>query len=214
MAVFDLATFGIGFSNIVAIVISIVVIGGIIFGLSFVYKNRFQRYNQFTCVIWQKDGFGQLVEKIDKGGIFIDRDTKAKRLFLKKMNVDLDPDNIPYIPTRGGFGQPNKKVYLLQSGLKNFRYIKPNIDSQHFSFTVGEEDVNWAINTYDKGKKMFAQSWLMQYLPFMLLAFVSMVILILFIYLFKQFGTIGGLIKEIQTLAQYVAAAKSGTIIG
>ena len=193
-----------GASGLIALVIIIAAsVGGY-----FIYDKQFRRFAEFTCIIWQKDGFGQLTQKYDKAGIFVDKETKNKRLFLKRANVGLNPDNIPYIPTG-----KTKVIYLLQVGLKNFKYIRPDISDGLIHLTVGEEDVNWAINAYDGQKKLFSQSWIMQYMPFMLLALVSMVILILFIYLFKQFGTIGGLIKEIQELAKAVAAAKSGTTV-
>lgn len=188
---------------IAALVIAVIAVGG-----WFYYKNQVMRYKQFNCIIWQKDGFGQINEKYDHAGIFVDKDTKTKRFFMKKANVGLNPDNVPYIPTGRG-----KKVYLLQCGLKNFKFIRPNIGDQYINFTVGEEDVNWGINSYEKSKARWGQSWLMQYMPFIILAFVCMVILILFIYLFKQFSTIKDLIVEIQTLARLVAAAKSGTTV-
>jgi len=61
--------------------------------------------------------------------------------------------------------------------------------------------------------KQFGKMTLMQYMPFMVLAFISIVILILFVYLFKQFGTIKELIVQIQILAQEIAKAKAGTVL-
>lgn len=193
-----------GTAGLVAVIIfiGIIVIGYVL------YQRSLGRYKHFKCIIWQKDGFGQLTQKYDKAGIFVDPDTKNKRLFLQKANVGLNPDNIPFIPAG-----KTRIIFLLQTGLKNFKYIRPVIEDKYINLTVGEEDVNWAINAYDKSKKLFQQSWIMQYMPFIILAFVCMIILILFMYLFKQFGTIKELIIEIQTLARLVAAAKSGTTI-
>ena len=77
---------------------------------------------------------------------------------------------------------------------------------------VGEEDLNWAINAYAKAKQTFQQSTLMQYLPYISLALVSVVILILFIYLFKQFDSL----KEFMLIAKDIAIelkkAQSGII--
>ena len=102
---------------------------------------------------------------------------------------------------------------LLQTGLKNFRYIKPKITADRLRFTVGEEDVNWAVNSYERQKKIFAQSWLAQYMPFMALAFVSIIILILFINLFKVAPDLKEAAIALKEAAQQMAQAKTGTII-
>jgi len=187
--------------------------GVVLLGLGWIgivsYQKKVARYQQFNCVIWQNDGFGQITEKYDKAGIFVDDATKNKRLYLKKANVGLSPDNIPFIPAARG----KKKVYLLQTGLKNFKYIKPNISSDLIHFTVGEEDVNWAINTYERGKKLFSQSWIAQYLPFIILAFVCLIILVLFMSLFKQIPEIKALVTELAEVAKYLAQCKTGTTV-
>lgn len=190
-----------GFIAII-VVIALLVIGWLLI------NKHWLRYQKFRCIIWRVDGLGKLNFKTDNAGIFVDRATQKKRLFLKGANVGLNPDNIPYIPS----GR-KPTIMLLQVGLKNFRFIKPNIDHENISFTVGEEDVNWAIFDYEKQKKKFDQNWLTQYMPFIILAFVSLIILILFMYLFKQFGTIKELIIELQNLAKILASAKSGTTI-
>ena len=195
--------------NVAVAVLSVLVLGGLSYIGLIVYKKKVARYKQFTCNIWQKDGFGQITEKYDQAGIFVDDYTKNKRLWLKKANVGLSPDNIPFITTGGG----RKKVYLLQTGLKNFKYIKPNVGVGLINFTVGEEDVNWAINTYERGKKLFSQTWLAQYLPFIILAFVCLIILVLFTSLFKQIPAIKGLVEQLVEVAKYLAQAKTGTTV-
>lgn len=192
----------------VAIMIVGILFGGglIAFGLIAYFQHK--KYNQFDFVIWGRDSFGQLVEEKDTGGIFVDKKTNNKRLFLKKNNVGLDPDNVPYISIGG-----RKKVYLLKLGLKNFRYIKPKVDFNGLAFIVGEEDVNWAINSYERQKKVFGQNWLLQYLPFMALAFVSIIILIMFIYFFKQFPVLKDIALAMKEAAQQLAAAQGGTVI-
>lgn len=195
-------------SNIAIIIIVIALLAGAVIGTIFVLNN-WRKYKQFAVEIWQKDGFGQFTVKYDDAGIFVDPKTQNKRLFLKKNNVGLNPDNIPYMRTDGG----KKKVYVLQTGLKNFQYIKPVIRDDLITFTVGEEDVNWAVNAYERQKKMFAQSWIAQYLPFIMLAFVCMIILILFVQLFNKFPIILEMIKEMKEVARALAQAKSGTVV-
>lgn len=198
---------GIG-SNIAILIIVVLFLAVAVVGILYITQN-WKKYKQFQIEIWQKDGFGQFTVKYDDGGIFIDGRTQNKRLFLKKNNVGLNPDNIPYLTTQDG----RKKVYLLQTGLKNFSYIKPKIKDELIHFTVGEEDVNWAVNAYERQKKLFAQSWIAQYLPFIMLAFVCMIILILFVQLFNKFPLILEMIKEMKEVARALAQAKSGTVI-
>lgn len=194
--------------SIAILLIIILFVGAAAIGIT-VLILKWRRYQQFIIEIWQKDGFGQFMVKYDKGGIFVDDKTKNKRLFLKDHNVGLDPDNVPYLTSSKG----KKKVLLLQTGLKNFKYIRPAISENLMHFTVGEEDINWAINSYERQKKMFAQHWLAQYLPFIMLAFVSMIILIMFIHLFKIAPDIKLAADALKEAAQALAQARSGTTI-
>lgn len=168
--------------NAVIVILGIIFFVGVI-GIGVWLYMRWKRFKQFRCVIWERDGFGQVTETYDDAGIFVDGKTKNKRFFMKRANVGLEPDNIPYIPTG-----KTKVVYLVRFGLKNFKFIKPTIKSEKVEFQVGEEDVNWAINSYDRAKKAFLQTLLGQLLPYMMLAFISIIILIMFIYLFKNLG--------------------------
>ena len=204
----DWANAGTIATNIAIMIISVTVIGGlIIFGVWAGLK--WKRYQQFKCVIWEKDGFGQLTETYDKAGIFVDSKTKNKRLFLKKNKVGLDPDTIPFVQTSKG----KRIIYLLKTGLKNFHYITLNIKAPNISLSVGEEDVNWALNAYERGKKMFTQGILMQLMPYIALAFVSIIILIIFIYFFKDFAVLADVAKALQAAAEAYAQSQTGTTV-
>lgn len=193
--------------NVAMILLGFIFLVAAIIGLYF-YSKHLKRYKQFTCVIWGKDGFGQKTEQYDSAGIFIDTKTGNKRLFLKKLKVGLNPDNIPYIQNG------NKKIiYFYRTGLKNLHYIKINVDEPAVTLTVGEEDVNWATNAYERQKKLFSQSLLMQLMPFIALAFVAIIILILFIYLFKDMGVIKEAALAFKDAVTIQAAASSGTTI-
>jgi len=189
--------------NILIMLLSVIIGGGLVAGGFWLYF-RWKKYKEYKCVIWGKDSSENLNESYDKAGVFVDGKTQNKRLFLKKNNVGLDPDNIPYINASG-----NKIVYLLQKGLKNFHYIKIKVSDNAISLNVGEEDVNWAINAYDRQKKLFNQNLFMQYLPFILLAFVSMIILIIFIYFFKDFAVL----KDVAIALKEASIAQHGTVI-
>jgi len=169
---------------------------------------KWKKYKQFDCRIWEKDGFGQWRETTDGAGIFVDKKTQNKRFFLRKNNVGLEPDNVPYIPAGG-----RKVVYLLCTGLKNFRFIKINVGNPNITLDVGEEDVNWAINAYERQKKIFNRDLFMQYLPFAILAFVCVIILIIFIYFFKNFDVLKDVAVALKEAAKEMARAKAGTVI-
>jgi len=196
-----------GALNIGILVGVVLIVGGLVIATT-VLLLKWKKFSQYECIIFEKDGFGQLKYKTDMAGIFVDSKTKNKRLFLKKNNVGLNPDNVPYLSGKKGL----KTIYLYQTGLKNFHYIRMNVTDK-FDITVGEEDVNWAINAYDRQKKLFNQSLLMQLMPFIALAFTSIIILIIFIYFFKDFAVLKDVAIALKEAAQANAQASSGTAI-
>lgn len=188
-----------------AVILVIIALGGLIWWIK-----RSTRFNQFVCVLWEKDGLGNVRERKDKAGIFVDPVTGNKRFFIKKANVGLEPDNIPYIE----IGKI-KKVYLVRTGLKNYRYIRPKIDDKIIHFVVGEEDVNWSVNAYERQKKTFDSKKWLQYLPYISLAVVSIVILIMMMQLFKQFDVLTGVSESLkQTVHEaYLIRTYNGTMV-
>jgi hypothetical protein len=177
------------------------------FTVMFVKKNK--KYSQFICVIWKKDGFGQLVQESDRAGVFVDKITNNKRLYLKKANVGLDPDNIPYIPSG-----KIKFIYLYRTGLKNFRYIRPVISDSHINLKVGEEDVNWALNDYERVKKAFAKKdMLKEMLPYAIFALLVIAFLVMVVFILKKFDVLAEVASELKTAAASIAQAKSGTTV-
>jgi uncharacterized membrane protein len=197
-------------SLLVGIIIIVAVVFLTIVGVVYWLWMQKKRYSQFRCIVWERDGFGQLKMLFDDAGIFVDKKTNNKRFFMKRANVGLEPDNIPYLPSDTGV----KYVFLLRTGLKNFTFIRPNIGPQgDVVLKVGEEDVNWAINAYERQKKIFQQSTFMQYLPFIALAFVSIIILIVFIYFFKDFGVLRDAAVALKEASANLAAAKAGTTV-
>lgn len=191
--------------NIATMVVSALVLGAMALG-AFFFIRKWKRYSQYKCVVWEHDGTGQLKETYDKAGVFVDNKTKNKRLYLQKANVGLNPDNIPYLSTGN-----NKVIYFLRTGLKNFHFIKPNIKYPNITLTVGEEDVNWAINAYERSKKNFMSNILLQYMPFIVLGFVSLIILIVFIYLFNKLDVLRDTAIAFQHAADALANAQTGT---
>lgn len=199
--------------NIFILIIIVIIVIAILTSL-FYFWHVYQKYSEFDCIIYSFDGFGKAYASKDKAGIFVDGKTKNKRLFVKKHNVGLDPDNVPFIVIDG-----KKTVFLLKTGLKNFRFLslplsKEKLENENiFSLKVGEEDVNWAINSYERQKKIFMQSTLMQLIPFLTIAFVSLIILILFIYFFKEFDTLKEVAVAMKEASRTLASAQTGTTV-
>lgn len=190
----------------IMVIVFIFLVGAII-GLMFVLS-RWKRYQEYKCIIFEHDGLNMLRSYTDKAGVFVDGKTNNKRFFLKKAKVGLSPDNIPYIP----MGM-DKVVYLYRYGLKNFRYVKMAISDTGFNIIVGEEDVNWGLNTYEAHKKRFSQSMLMAILPYAALIFVSIIILLMFIYLFKEFPVIRDASIAFRDAAVAFAQSQGTTVI-
>ena len=195
-----LQSFGSGAMNFGIIMFVSVFIALVVIGFMFLYRKK-KRYDEYTCIVWFRDGFGQLQQVHDNAGVFLDKKTNNKRLFLKKAAVGLSADNIPYVMT----GKGKRFVYLYRNGLKNFYFLKPDVTMTGVTVKVGEEDVNWAINAYERGKQTFMNNSLLQYLPFITLAFVSVIILIIFVYFFKNFSVLKDVALSFERSANILA---------
>jgi hypothetical protein len=192
--------------DIVVMVFSIIFVGGLAIGGTWFYL-RSRRYGEYKCIIFEKDGFGQTSYSTDSAGIYIDKKTNNKRFYMKKNQVGLSPDNIPYVQQG-----KTKLVFMQRVGLKNFKLIKINMEFNP-DFQVGEEDVNWAVNSFDKYKKMYVTSPLMQFMPYIMIAFTTIIILVIFIYFFKSFDTLKEVMMQGKEMMQYIAQAKAGTTV-
>ena len=164
-------------------------IGGAFLGvyLAFFFIRRTKKYN-YTVRIFNKDATGNIVQlPDDKGGIFLDRKTQYRLFMLKRNKFGLDPDEIPYILTSRG----SKLVYLIQTGLKNFQFMRPVIsDNPGLVFNVQDEDIAWGLNAYERQKKIFQNDFMTKIMPFIGMAFVFLVIVMSLWFIFKNFGVI------------------------
>jgi len=203
----DFTTLGAQALDIALMVLTILLMGSLAFGLYKLYE-WWRRYREYAVVIWEQNGFGQWNESSDVAGIFVDKKTNNKRLFLKRNNVGLNADNVPYLPGKKG----KKVIYLLRTGLKNFHFININPKFPEVELQVGEEDVNWAVNAYERQKKIFQNNLFLQMLPYIALVVTGMIIAIIFIYFFKELSTLkefGGYMKE---TAQMMLQMKTGIV--
>lgn len=190
----------IGMGSLIAIMI--VAVGG----MMYIKKKKF---GQFRCIVFEKDGFGQIKETYDNAGIFVDKKTGNKRFFMRKFNVGLEPDNIPYIEV----GKV-KKVYLYRNGLKNFRFLRIKVDPlDQMKFKVGEEDVNWALNQITRNQNILKNNTWKEYLPFIGVMFATLVVLIIVIYLLRNMSQLTEMAKYLKEAATALANANTGTTV-
>lgn len=191
--------------SIIGIVIAVFVIGFVIY----LRIRDFKRYN-IICIIIERASGGIPILSSDVGGVFVDTKTNNKRFYLKNNAVGLDPDNIPFILNING----QKVVYLLRFGLKNFKYINIKLPSDNtYIIEVGEEDVNWAVNAYEKYKKVFGQSLLDKLLPYIAIAITGMITLGIVYVLVQKFDVLQGVVTTIKEIVIIQAQGQTGTTI-
>lgn len=192
-----------GLFIVLAIVVGCMIIGGATW-----WYNHNKKYSQYKIEFYFQDGYKQWHRDYDRAGVFVDAPTGYKRLFLDKMKVNLQADKIPFIPDAKG----NRIVSIARYGQKNYRFLTPNIETPDTPFTVGEEDVNWAVVAYEKAKKRFVDSMLMQILPYAALFFTGVVILIIFLYFFKKIDVLQTVAISFEKAANAFATHTATTI--
>jgi hypothetical protein len=146
----------------------------------------------------------------DVGGIFFKKNQRA--FWLRKHDVGMNPDTVPYVRTLGKnskltFWMKNKAVYVFQTGFKEFAYIDPEITNDKIQFRIGDADVSWAINTFEVAKKMQIKEWYTDVLPYIPLIIVGVIMLIIVIYMFKSFPEMKELISAVGETATKLGAA-------
>lgn len=200
-----------GTLNVTIIIILIAIVAAAIVALYLKWKKN-KRFDQFDVIVFYRDAFGNMQEQADKAGIFLDGKTGNKRFFIKGFNVGLSPDNVKYVLRNG-----RKRVYLFKKGLKNFSFLEIKIENEDsIKLEATEEDVNWAINEYQKAKALDNKPNWQQWLPYISLMVTGIIILIVFIWFFKQFPILQQVALSLEGAASSVAEASkncTGNII-
>ena len=160
---------------------------------SYIYWFKYRRYKQYDVKIFEKDNFGNIVLSRDDGAIFTSNNNK--RLWLRKANVSMCADNIPYVVCG-----KNKEIYMFKKGHKNYVFVSIRINDSGLKFNVGEEDVNWALISYHKTKMKFQDSIWLKIAPY---GIVLVGILVTFAIFFM-------LIRQMDKLVEMAAIVKSG----
>jgi len=210
-----LTNFGVGNAGVMVqggantvLLIMVLAVLGVGGWIGYTSYKKWKRYDQFDCLIYAKDGFGQLTKRWDKAGIFVDDKTMNKRFFLKNNNVGLSPDNVPVIP-----GGKKSMVVLVQTSLKTFKYVYFNITDNIFNFTVGEEHVNWGINAYERQKKLYEGSWWKEYGAYVIFGIAVIGIVIIFMVFFQHLDSLELFAASLEKVAEHLGNAGSNTTI-
>lgn len=164
----------------------------------FIYMRNRKKYSEYHVVVKQLDSNGNVIETWDKGGVFVDKLTQHKRLFLKKGKVGLNCNNVPYTIAITPKGKVMKMVYLVKTGEKNYKFIHENIDKDIIKYTVGEEDVNWSVTEYEKVKNTVGKnSFLEKYAPYIMFVVSILLFFIIVIYVLNKLEAILPLMQQI-----------------
>lgn len=149
-----------------------------------------------------------------KAGTYADRKTKNKLFYLKGNKAGLDPDEAPYINVmKPGFMSPTKAVLSVKTGENSYRFIHPQFDGESFKPTVGEEDVNWALNVFEAQHKIFGTTWLDKVLPYIPLIIVGFVMVIIVFTLMKNADTVVEILTLMKDIQVNQAKMQLGTVI-
>jgi len=239
MAAFDTQAIFSQIMGMATYVIAILFVIVVCYGIFWIVR-REMRY-PYKVIIIDKSQTGGVIYKGDRGGVFIDKKTNNKLFFLKKHKASLSPDNIPFVFFNGKkcvfvieaghmnfrFVEPN--IQVRQVVKEQFRYADDGsvmkdengnqlvqqvvIEEDIFSLRVGEEDVNWAINAYDRSKVLFMKTTFMQLLPYLTLAFVALCICVIFIYFFKHLDALVEMSQNFKLAATELAKGQAGTVV-
>lgn len=198
----------IGIGAAAIFLVALLAIGGWLLFRRFANKKK---YDYSVHIYHQEPGSSMPIERWDRGGIFTDPKSNIKAFWLEKNGVPLNPDNIPIT-----FNNTGKKIVtLLQTGLKNFRYVNPSVSSNPgFIFKVGEDDVNWAINSFSQWWSHFKKdSFIQKYGGMMIFALAVVGSLMLFYFVAQKFDTIGTAAQALQTAAEALRSTNVGTVL-
>lgn len=192
--------------TIALLLFAAVFIAGVFGFAAYIYYREFHRYKQFKFVYWRKDPLSQApIEQIDDAGIFTDKKTGVKGLWLRKnRGVVFTPDKIPWIHSG-----KSKIIYALQVGLKNFIFIKPTIEDNQIKFNLGEEDLNWGIYEYRNSQKLLTEepAW-KQWLPYVGLFFVGFIFLFVVVLVIKKFDVMAEVAQAFKEAAMVLKNVK------
>jgi hypothetical protein len=175
--------------GIMVFLIIVIALGCVGYYLWYTFKKK--KYNQYRIIIWEKDSTGNTQEDYDRAGVFLDKKTGFKLLFLEKRKIGLNPNNIPYVTAKDKKGKLVKTVYLRKIGISNYVFCHVKLAEDGMMFTVGEEDANWLEQEMEKIRRTFGtESMWSKIAPYLMFVISMMLLMIVLISLFNKFGVI------------------------
>lgn len=181
--------------------IVLVVLGAIGYYIWWYFQKR--KYNEFKVVIWEADSLGNTHEFYDRAGIFLDKVTGFKLLFLEKLKKGLNPNKVPFVPSKDSKGRLVKTIYLRKVGVSNYRFCHVKLNEQGVMFTVGEEDVNWAAQDIERIRRTFnKEGWLQKLAPYIMFIVTILIVMIILISLFNKFVVIKEASENLKQVAE------------
>lgn len=189
-------------------------IGGVIFlAIIFVIYKIYKWNAQFTdtVLVLKKDNLGNIVGEWDRGGACFDVQSKHRLWFLKSGIGGLDPDKKPFISTKKGVF-----VIVFKQGLKALHYVTPIVNEKgDMELKVSDQEISWAINAYERSKKILFWDRLKEFLPY-IAAFMFMVIACaLLVFLINKLD-LKAVVAQLESTARIIAEAKmscTGSVI-
>jgi len=166
------------------------------------YYLRKKKYNQYTVRILDKDSNGKSYERPDRAGVFLDKKTGFKLLWLEKEKIGMNPNNIPYISRLDKKGRIIKIVTLRKIGVNNYVYIDIKV-GETVEISVGEEDLNNATQEMVKIRRTFnKESWLSKLAPYMMFIITVLITMIILISLFNKFTVLEEVSKNMKEVTE------------
>lgn len=165
--------------------VGILVVG--IVGVLTWYFVQKRKYRDFRVEIFDKDANGNVYKKLDRGGIFLDKKSGYKLLWLEKAKAGLDPNDPPYVSHLDKRGRLIRTVYVRKDGEGNYRYISITL-GEKISASVKEEDLNNAHQEMSKIRRTYdKKSWLDKYGAIATWVIVIVCSMILVLSIFNKF---------------------------
>jgi hypothetical protein len=202
--------------NVGGLIGILILVAGLVLVIAWIIIQK-KKYSQYLCVVYEKDALGNTIETYDDAGVFFDKKSNLKLLRLKRIKTAFDPDkiNYHYAITKKGM---KKIAYFVKYGLKELRPVTFHISNPDFTYKIGEMDLNWMTDEYNRNTLMFkTTSLLMQLLPYILFTVTIFGILILMYFLFNHSDTWANanveMAKSMKDMATSLAQANSGTTV-
>lgn len=207
-------------NGIMWFLIAVIIVGTIAF-ITYYYMRK-KKYGQYRVEIFDRDTNGNVYKTYDRAGIFLDKKTGYRLLFVEKAKVGMNPNSPPYVSHIDKKKRLIKTIYLRRIGVNNYVYIEVDLTGKP-QFTMGEEDFNNAAQEMAKIRRSYdKKSWLDKYGALAAIMTISLIILIMMLSLFNKFGVLGEVSKNLLLVSenqeritelQYNMTVRTGTSI-